>query len=86
MTTDPFVAPFTLAYTYKRSLGPILSRFFTELREGHILGARTARGTVVVPPCEYDPETGADVLDLVEVGPEGRVTSWTLSSSRSSNA
>lgn len=68
---------FTLAYTYKRSLGPILGAFFTALGEGRLLGARTASGRVIVPPCEADPETGRDIAGLVEVGPQGTVLSWT---------
>ena len=76
--TDPFVATFALDYTYRRSLGPVLSRFFTALRDRELLGARTATGRVVVPPCEYDPETGADIVDLIPVGPLGTVTSWSL--------
>lgn len=77
MNAEPFVAPFVLQYTYKRSLGPVFSRFFTALRDGRILGSRTAAGTVLVPPSEYDPETGADLAEMVEVGPEGTVLSWT---------
>jgi uncharacterized OB-fold protein len=29
-----------------------------------------------VPPTEYDPETGEETSGLIEVGPEGTVTSW----------
>ena len=76
METEPFLAQFELRYTYKRSLGPVLSAFFTALRDARILGARTAGGRVLVPPCEYDPDTGADIVGLVHVGPEGTVTSW----------
>jgi uncharacterized protein len=68
---------FTLAYSYKRSLGPVLGAFFTALGEGRVLAARTASGQVIVPPCEWDPETGLDTKDLFEVGPEGTVQSWT---------
>jgi hypothetical protein len=31
---------------------------------------------VLVPPCEYDPETGEAVDEFVDVGPGGVVTSW----------
>ena len=71
-----FVAPFTLEYTYKRSLGPLLSRFYTGLRDRQILGARAPDGRVLMPPSEYDPETGATIDALVPVGPGGTVTSW----------
>ena len=69
-------APYVLEYTYRRSLGPVLSPFFTALREGEILGARTKSGEVLVPPCEYDPRTGEDIEGLVPVGQEGVVTTW----------
>jgi uncharacterized OB-fold protein len=74
-------APHVLEFPYKRSLGPVMGAFFTGLREGRILGARTPSGKVVVPPTEYDPETGEDVdPDLVEVGPGGVLTSWAWTS------
>ena len=78
MTMDDsrFVAPFVLEYTYKRSLGAVLSRFMTSLREGRIEGVRTQTGRVLVPPLEYDPETGEDVGEFVEVGPGGVLKSW----------
>jgi uncharacterized OB-fold protein len=74
-------APHVLEFPYKRSLGPVIGAFFTGLRDGQILGARTPGGKVVVPPTEYDPETGQDVEpDLVEVGPGGVVKSWAWTS------
>ena len=69
-------APHKLAYTYKRSLGPVLSRFFTALRDRQILGVRRADGTVMVPPKEYDPETSETLSELVPVADSGVVTSW----------
>ena len=38
--------------------------------------ARTRAGRALVPPCEYDPETGEAVNEIVDVGPGGVVTSW----------
>jgi hypothetical protein len=68
----------TLEFPYIRSLGPVMGGFLGALRDGRIVGVRTAAGRVLVPPLEYDPETGADVdPTLVEVGPEGTITSWT---------
>lgn len=65
---------------YTRSLGPVIGRFLTALRDGRFLGVRTADGRVIVPPTEYDPESGAalgaDDGDFVEVGPRGRVETW----------
>jgi len=65
-----------LEYSYKRSLGPVLSRFFTGIRDRQLLGAKRADGTVMVPPKEYDPDTAAALDELVPVGPGGIVKSW----------
>ena len=65
-----------LEYPYKRSLGPVLGRFFTALRDRRLLGIRTRSGRVLVPPSEYDPATGEGLDELVEVGPGGEVVSW----------
>jgi uncharacterized OB-fold protein len=71
-------APHVMEYPYRRSLGPVLGRFFTGLRDGRIEGNKTRAGRVLVPPMEYDPETGDDVSDeWVEVGPGGVVRTWT---------
>jgi len=70
-------AAHTLEYAYKRSLGPVLSRFFTGLRDKRIQGVKTGAGQVLVPPAEYDPATGEATTDeFVDVGPGGVVTSW----------
>lgn len=66
-----------LEYPYRRSTGPVMGRFFGGLKVGRILGVRTKSGRVLVPPTEYDPETGEAVGDFVEVGTAGVVTSWT---------
>ena len=65
-----------LAYPYRRSVGPVLGRFFGALREQRIEGIRGADGRVLVPPLEYDPVTGEALRDFVEVGPGGVVTTW----------
>ena len=47
------------------------------LRDGQLLGIRGADGRVLVPPMEYDPETGESLgTEMVEVGPGGTVQSW----------
>lgn len=65
---------------YTRSLGPVIGRFLTGLRDGRFCGVRAPGGRVIVPPTEYDPWTGAplgaDDADWVEVGPDGRVATW----------
>jgi uncharacterized protein len=66
-----------LEFPYSRTTGPVVGAFLAGLREGRILGIRGADGRVLVPPPEYDPETGEALgTELVEVGPEGTVESW----------
>jgi len=48
----------------------------TALAGRRILGSRGADGRVYAPPFEYDPVTLAPPGDLVPVGPEGSVTTW----------
>jgi uncharacterized OB-fold protein len=74
---DTLSAPLTIAFDYTRSLGPVLGRFMTGLRERRVLGGRTSDGRVRVPPLEYDPDTHEPVTDFVEVSPTGTVLSWT---------
>jgi uncharacterized OB-fold protein len=52
-------APHVLEYPYRRSVGPVLSRFFTALRERRIVGVKTRAGRVLCPPAEADPETSS---------------------------
>ncbi|GAA0366069.1 OB-fold nucleic acid binding domain-containing protein [Microbispora corallina] len=67
---------------YTRTTGPVIGRFLTELRDRRLVGVRTAGGRVLVPPLEYDPDTGEPVTDeYVEVGPAGTVESWAWVSS-----
>lgn len=70
-------APYVLEYAYHRSVGPVLGQFFGALRERRILGARTKGGRVLVPPQEFDPDTGEDIESIVPVGDAGVVTTWT---------
>ena len=75
-TPDVLRGPHVLEYPYKRSLGPVLSRFFTSLRDRQFEGIKASDGRVLVPPQEYDPHTGAPLSDWVRVGPGGRIVSW----------
>jgi uncharacterized OB-fold protein len=72
----PLRAPLDIEFDYTRSLGPVLSQFMAGLAERRILGARGADGRVHAPPFEYDPVTAEPPGDLVPVGPEGTVLSW----------
>lgn len=74
--TAALTAPHQLSYTYKRSLGRVLSAFFTALRDRRFLGVRRANGGVLFPAKEYDPDTSESLSELVEVGPTGVVKSW----------
>jgi uncharacterized protein len=74
---EPLRAPLEIGFDYTRSLGPVLGEFMTALAGRRILGSRAADGRVHAPPFEYDPVTFAPPAGLVEVGPEGTVTSWT---------
>jgi uncharacterized OB-fold protein len=48
----------------------------TGLRDGKLFGVTGAGGSVIVPPTEYDPTTGDDTGEMVEVGPGGVIESW----------
>ncbi|MBW8487576.1 Zn-ribbon domain-containing OB-fold protein [Actinomadura parmotrematis] len=62
---------------YTRSVGPVIGRFLSELRDGNLVGVRTRAGRVLFPPLEYDPDTGDAVTgEFVPVGPVGTVTTW----------
>ena len=74
--SDALFADHVLEYPYARSVGPVIGAFLTGLRDGTILGVTGTGGTVIVPPTEYDPLTGDDTGDLVEVGPGGVVETW----------
>jgi uncharacterized OB-fold protein len=74
--TAPLSAPLEISFDYTRSLGPVLSEFMTGLARRRILGSRTADGRVNVPPVEYDPVSFATADELVPVGPDGTVVTW----------
>ena len=79
MTTPPVAplsAPLEISFDYTRSLGPVLSQFMTGLARRQIIGSRGADGRVHVPPAEYDPVTFASPQELVRVGPDGIVLTW----------
>jgi uncharacterized protein len=69
-------APLEISFDYTRSLGPVLSQFMTALKERTILGSRSADRRVHVPPAEYDPVTFEPPAELLEVGPQGTVLTW----------
>jgi uncharacterized OB-fold protein len=77
MSDENLTAPYVLQYDYRRSCGPVIGRFLAALKEGRIEGTRSPSGRVIVPPVEYDPETGAATRDFVTLPPTGTVQTWT---------
>jgi uncharacterized OB-fold protein len=71
-----YSADHALEYPYVRSVGPVIGAFLTGLRDGKVVGIKGTGGKVIVPPTEYDPDTGEETSGIVDVGPEGTVTSW----------
>ena len=73
---DLLRAPFELAYNYKRSSGPVMSKFFEALGHQKILGTKSSAGKVFSPAAEFDPETNEPLKEMIEVGPGGVVESF----------
>lgn len=73
-----FTPPLVLQYPYKRTVGPVVGRFLTGLRQRRIWGVRANDGTVLVPPPDFDPRTGQAMADAawVEVGQRGVILTW----------
>lgn len=76
-TNERLQAPMVHEYPFTRTTGPVIGAFMTGLREGIVCGIRRSDGTVMVPPAEYDPVTAEALTEIVEVGQEGTVVSWT---------
>lgn len=71
-----FRAPMIIEYPFSRTTGPVIGAFLTGLREQVLLGIKGSDGTVLIPPTEYDPRTGEDLTEMVQVGPGGVVDTW----------
>lgn len=69
-------APFTIEFPFQRTVGPKIGTFLAGLRDARLFGVRTPRG-VLCPPLEFDPVTGAETGELVELEPVGAVVTWT---------
>jgi uncharacterized OB-fold protein len=76
LSTEALTAPHVLEYTYTRSTGPVIGAFVTGLKDKKIVGVRAADGRVLVPPPEYDPQTSAELTELVDVADVGTVQTW----------
>ncbi len=68
-------APLIIEYPFNRTTGPVIGAFLTALRDERVLGIRATDGRVVCPPVEYG-DAGEPLTEMVEVGAEGVVTSW----------
>lgn len=66
-------ASWKLEFPYRRSVGPVIGAFLTALRDRRVVGVRAPDGRVLVPPFEYDPETGEALSEMVDVASEGVV-------------
>ena len=71
-----YTSPHVLEYPYARSTGPVIGAFLTGLRDGKFIGITGHGGRVIVPPTEYDPETGEETSGVVDVGPAGVIETW----------
>jgi uncharacterized OB-fold protein len=76
--SESLTADHSLAFPggYTRSVGPVIGRFLTELRDGRLVGVRTAAGGVLFPPVEYDTDGEPVTEEFVEVGPDGTVGAY----------
>lgn len=83
-SADLLRAPNVIEYPFRRTTGPVIGAWFTGLREQVLVGVRSADGRVLCPPIESDPHSGADLTEVVEVGPRGTVTTWAWNAEPSS--
>jgi len=75
--TDAAIPTVTVEIPYARTLGPVIGRFLTGLRDGEIWANRAPDGRVMCPPFEYDPNTGVAAQDdWVQLSGTGVVTTW----------
>jgi uncharacterized OB-fold protein len=64
---------FNLEFPYRRSAGPIVGAFLTALKERRLVGVRSPTSGVLCPPLEYDPQTAAELTELVDLPATGTV-------------
>lgn len=69
-------AGFDVAFTYTRSVGPVIGAFLTGLRDRKLTGIKGSRGQIICPPTEYDPDTSEELNELVDLPETGTVTTW----------
>lgn len=74
--SDVLRSDFDLDFTYTRTTGPVIGRFFTELRDRKLVGIKATDGSVICPPVEYDPKTADELSEFVDVADTGEVKTW----------
>lgn len=73
---DVLRSDFDLEFTYTRTYGAVMGKFFTELKDQKVLGIKGSKGQVICPPLEYDPQTAESLSEFVEVKDTGVVKTW----------
>lgn len=74
---EPLRAELLVEYPFTRTTGTVIGAFMTGLRERILLGIKRSDGSVLMPPTEYDPSTSEPLTEMIEVGQEGTVETWT---------
>jgi uncharacterized OB-fold protein len=78
VVTEPRTTETKLEFPYSRTLGPVIGAFLMGLREQQLLAIKGKDGRILLPPLEYDPETGESLgTEMIPVGPGGTVQAWT---------
>lgn len=73
---DVLRSDFDLEFTYTRTYGAVMSKFFTELKDQKVLGIKGSQGQVICPALEYDPQTSESLSEFVELSDAGVVKTW----------
>jgi uncharacterized OB-fold protein len=78
--TEPLIADFEVEFPFVHSTGPALGRFFTALRDDRVIWGRRCEtcDRVVVPAQDYCETCSGDLVDWVEVGPEGTLVGFAV--------
>ena len=75
--SEPMIPKQTVEMPYERSLGPVVGKFFSGLRDRELWANKTQSGRVQLPPFEHDPLTGDEATDeWVRLPGTGSVTAW----------
>jgi len=73
---DVLRSDFDLNFTYTRTYGKVLGRFFTALKNKKIVGIKGSQGQILCPPQEYDPQSFETLSEFVDLGETGEVLTW----------